>query len=292
MEPTPLTNGATHLLCLIGSPVEHSASPAIHTLSFQKLGINAVYLAFDVQPEQVGDVIDALRIMKGWDGANVTMPCKQAVIPYLDGLSPAAELMGAVNVLNKEADGRITGHNTDGAGFMTNLRKHGIQTDGARMALLGPGGAGSAILVQAALDGMARLDVFARAGGRSYRHAQELIASVSQRTACDIALHDMADREAFRTTIAASDILVNATNVGMGENCTDTPIPADFIRPGMAVADAIYLPRETQLIRDAQACGCTTIPGLGMLLEQAAESERIWYGANMPTDEIARELFG
>ena len=291
MEETQRIDGHTHLICLIGSPVDHSMSPAIHTRSFELLGINAIYLAFDVQPENAGNVIAALRVMHGWDGANVTMPCKQAVIPFLDELSPAAQLMGAVNVIKKEADGRLTGHNTDGAGFMANLRKHGVQTDGARMTLIGPGGAGSAILVQAALDGVARIDVFARVGGKSHAHAQELIANVAARTDCQIELHDLANSSELRESIASSDILVNASSVGMGEGCTDLPLPAEFIRPGMAVADAIYLPRETQLIREAKACGCTVVPGLGMLLEQAAEGERIWYGADMPTDEIARELF-
>ena len=284
-------DGHTRMICLIGSPVEHSMSPAIHTRSFEKLGINAIYLAFDVQPESAGAVVGALRIMRGWDGANVTMPCKQAVIPFLDELSPAAQLMGAVNVIKKEADGRLTGHNTDGAGFMANLRKHSVQTDGAHMTLIGPGGAGSAILVQAALDGVARIDVFARAGGKSHAHAQELIANVAARTNCQIELHDSNNSSNLRESVAQSDILVNASSVGMGEGCTDMPLPSDFIHPGMVVADAIYLPRKTQLIREAAARGCTVVPGLGMLLEQAAEGERIWYGVEMPTDEIARELF-
>lgn len=284
-------DGRTRLITLLGSPVQHSASPAIHTLSFRKLGLNAVYLAFDVQPEGLSAAIGALRIMEGWDGSNVTMPCKQAVISLLDELSPAARLMGAVNVIRKEASGRLTGHNTDGAGFMQNLLKHGANPKGAHMTLLGPGGAGSAILVQAALDGVAHIDVFAREGGASYLHARGLIARVKASASCEIELHDITDKDALLSAVAHSDILANATNVGMGETCTETPVPADMVRPGMIVADAVYLPRETQLIRDAAARGCTVVPGLGMLLQQAAEGERIWYGVDMPTDEIAAQLF-
>lgn len=291
MELIDRIDGHTRLITLVGSPVAHSASPATHTLSFEKLGMNIVYLAFDVQPDDLSSVMGALRAMRGWDGTNVTMPCKQAIIPYLDELSPAAELMGSVNVVKKESDGRLTGHNTDGAGFMQNLRKHDVKTEGARMTLMGSGGAGSAILVQAALDGMTHIDVFAREGGKSYQHARNLIDHINERADCEIDLHDFTDQDALRAAIAANDILTNATNVGMGEDCVDVPLPADMIRPSTVVADVIYLPRETQLIRNAVELGCITVPGLGMMLEQAAEGERIWYEVEMPTDEIAAQLF-
>lgn len=291
MEIINRINGRTHLLTLIGSPIEHSASPAIHTLSLRQLGMNVVYLAFDVRSDDLSTVMDAMRAMKGWDGSNVTMPCKQAIIPYLDELSIAAKLIGAVNVVRKEADGRITGHNADGVGFMNNLRKHGVNATHARMSLIGPGGAGSAILAQAALDGVDRIDVFARAGGKSHAHAQSLIARIRERTACAITLHDIADEDTLRNSIASSTILVNASSIGMGERCTDLPVPADALHADLAVADIVYLPRESQLIREAASRGCPTMPGLGMLLEQAAESERIWYDVEMPTAAIATQLF-
>ena len=157
------TNGHTRLITLIGNPTGHSLSPAIHNLSFQLLGIDAEYRAFDVDNEALGEIVDELRAADRWDGGNVTMPCKQAIIEYLDGLDEAADLIGAVNVL-KKTDGKVVGYNTDGRGFMVNLVKQGVSVPGSRMVLLGPGGAGSAILVQAALDGVAHIDVFARAG--------------------------------------------------------------------------------------------------------------------------------
>ena len=152
-------SGHTHMISLIGSPVSHSASPATHNYSFDKLGIDSIYLAFDVQPDQLAGVTAAMRSMEGWDGSNVTMPCKQAIIPYLDELDAAAELMGAVNVVKSEGD-RLIGYNSDGAGFMENLRKHGVQVEGSTFVQLGAGGAGSAILVQAALDGAKAIKVF------------------------------------------------------------------------------------------------------------------------------------
>ena len=284
------TSGRTRLITLLGNPTGHSLSPAIHSLSFQLLGIDAEYQAFDVNNDSLGEIVDELRAADRWDGGNVTMPCKQAIIKHLDGLDEAAKLIGAVNVL-KKTDGKVVGYNTDGRGFMVNLVKHGANVPGSRMVLLGPGGAGSAILVQAALDGVAHIDVFARAGGESHRHAQELAGRVRVCTSCVIELHDIADAAALKACIQDADILVNATPIGMGDGCDETPVPPDFIKPGMVVADAIYHPRETRLIIDAQAHGCNMVPGLGMLIEQAAASEAIWYGVQMPIEQIERELF-
>lgn len=283
-------SGHTHLVTLIGKPTDHSKSPITHTVSFQKLGLDAVYLAFDIENEEIPTVLGAMRAMKGWDGSSVTMPCKQAVIPHLDKLTDAAELIGAVNTIAKDGDGKLVGHNTDGAGFMENLRKHGVQVEGATMTLVGPGGAGSAILVQAALDGVEKLHVFARGGGKSYLHAQELIVKVRERTGCDVVLHALEDADDLKACIAESSILANATNVGMGEGSTDTPVPAAFLHGGLAVADSIYLPLCTQLLQDAQAVGALAINGVGMLNEQAAVAEKIWYGVDMPVDEVVAAI--
>lgn len=283
-------SGHTHLISLLGKPIRHSASPVTHSVSFEKTGVDAVYLAFEVTPEDLPDTLAAMRRMDGWDGSNVTMPNKQAVIPYLDGLSDAARLIGAVNVIQKTEDNQLIGHNTDGAGFMENLRKHGINPQGATCTLVGPGGAGSAITVQAALDGVATLHVFARENGPSYKHMQTLLDPVKEQTSCNLILHAFEDKEALAQAIAESDILINATNVGMGADCTDTPVPADLIKSGMVVADAIYFPLHTQLLQDAAAKQCQIITGIGMMNEQAAIGEKIWYDIDMPIDEVTAEL--
>lgn len=283
--------GHTHMISLIGSPIRHSASPVTHNYSFDKLGVDTVYLAFDVQPDALEGVVAAMRSMDGWDGSNVTMPCKQAIIPYLDGLSDAAELMGAVNVVKKEADGRLIGHNSDGLGFMDNLRNHGVVTEGASMVLLGAGGAGSAILVQAALDGVKTLKVFAREGGKSYRHTAELLPRVIEKTGCDVQLLPLEDAEALKAAIAEADILANSTNVGMGDESTESPVPAEYLVAGRVVADVIYHPLKTKLLADAEAAGCTIVPGIGMMVEQAAVGERVWYDVEMPSEEITEKFF-
>jgi shikimate dehydrogenase len=283
-------SGHTHLISLIGNPIRHSKSPVTHSVSFEKLGIDAVYLAFNITPEDLPDVLNAMRRMDGWDGSNVTMPCKQAILQYLDGLSDAAELMGAVNVLQKTEDGKLIGHNTDGAGFWENLLKNGVDAKDKTVTLTGPGGAGSAIWVQGALNGAKKIHIFAREGGPSYKHTLELLDAVIAKTGCDVQLHAFEDKDAMKAAIAESDILANATNVGMGDGCTDTPVPAEFIKEGMVVADAIYFPLMTQLLQNAEAKGCKVITGIGMMNEQAAVGEKIWYGVDMPIDEVTAEL--
>ena len=283
-------SGHTHLISLIGNPIRHSKSPVTHSVSFEKLGIDAVYLAFNITPEDLPDVLAAMRRMDGWDGSNVTMPCKQAIIPYLDGLSDAAELMGAVNVVQKTEDGKLIGHNTDGAGFWENLKKHGVDAEGKTVTVTGPGGAGSAIWVQGALNGAAKIHIFARENGPSYNHTLELLDAVIAKTGCDVQLHPFEDKEAMQAAVAESDILANATNVGMGADNTETPVPAEFIKEGMVVADAIYYPLMTQLLQNAEAKGCQVVTGIGMMNEQAAVGEKIWYGVDMPIDDVTAEL--
>lgn len=288
-EPERIS-GHTHMISLLGNPTHHSASPATHNLSFEHAGIDTVYLCFDTQAEDLPQIIHAMKSMDTWDGSNVTMPLKQKVVPLLDDLDDAAALMGAVNVIDCK-NGKTKGYNTDGMGFMINLRKHGVQDKGAKMTLVGCGGAGSAILVQAALDGVAAIDVFEMPSGTGHDNAATLIPKLEEKTGCKLALCDTTDKDALKASIAGADILVNSSPVGMGEDSTATPVPPEFIKEGMVVADTIYFPRETQLINDAKAKGCTVVPGLGMMIEQAAAGEKIWYGIDMDNAFIEEKLF-
>ncbi|MGI6590916.1 MAG: shikimate dehydrogenase family protein [Eggerthellaceae bacterium] len=290
MGPSVPIDGHTHLVSMIGSPVSHSVSPATHSLAYKKMGINAVFLVFDIQVEDLPKVMAAFRVMKGWDSTTVTMPCKQAIIPYLDALSPTAELAGAVNVVKKEADGRVVGYNADGPGFINNLVKNGVVVKGSTITLLGPGGAGSAILAQASLDGAKKINVFARKGGRSYENAFKLKERIENATACRINICAFEDTDALRSSIEESDILANCTNVGMGQGNTDMPIDPALIKPGMVVADVINTPRETQLLKEAKKRGCKTYGGLGMVDQQAVVADRIRFGIDIPIREIRAEL--
>ena len=151
-------SGHTGLLALIGSPVGHSGSPAMYNYSFERLGLDYVYVAFDIKVEEVADAIAAMRTFK-MRGCNVTMPCKTEVVKYMDELSPAAQIIGAVNTIVND-NGRLTGHITDGEGFVHNLKDHGIDIKGKKITVAGGGGAATAIQVQCALDGAREISIF------------------------------------------------------------------------------------------------------------------------------------
>lgn len=283
----PIT-GSTKLVGLVGSPVSHSMSPAMHTASFAHEGVDAVYLAFDVQPDQLEPIVRGFETA-GFAGYNVTMPCKTHILPFLDSLSPAAELMGAVNTV-KIVDGKSVGYNTDGEGFTANLRKLGFDPKGKCVTILGAGGAGSAIFTQLALEGAGPVQVF-NLKDAFWDLTLEKLAHLRDKTGVAISLHDLADRDDLRACIAQSDLLVNATRVGMGEDSEACLIDADMLHEGLLVGDTVYDPRETKLIRLAKERGLTVAPGLGMLLQQAALGEKAWFDIEMPTDYIEAEFF-
>lgn len=287
--------GHTKFGGLLGSPVAHSISPQMHNYSFRRLGIDCVYLCFKVQPERLGETVKTFRDL-GCFGFNLTMPCKQYVPEYLDELSPAARLTGAVNTVVNE-DGKLVGYNTDGYGFMESMRQEGFDIKGKEMTLLGAGGAASAIAVQAALDGAAKLHI-ANRRSRSWSHAEELAKVISENTLCQADVTDLEDEKTLAGKIGESYILVNATSVGMkkgdgapgGENCTPVSDRSVF-SPELVVADVIYNPRKTRLLAEAEKAGCRTFNGMYMLLYQGAEAFRLWTGQNMPVKEVKNIYF-
>ncbi len=207
-------SGKTRLLGLIGTPVEHSKSPAMYNYCFKKFGLDWAYLAFDVPREKVGEAIQAIRTLN-LRGANVTMPCKNAVIPYLDELSPAAQAIQAVNTIVNE-NGRLIGHNTDGCGYTQNLRRSGTDVCGKKIVLLGGGGAASAIAIQAALEGAKEIAVFNLKDAFWPQVEQRLEAIDQAVSGCRISLRDLEDKGALKVAIDRCDILSNATRVGDG----------------------------------------------------------------------------
>ena len=282
--------GTTRMLGLIGDPVEHSKSPAMYNYCFEKYGLDWAYLAFAVSPDKACDAIKALRTLN-MRGANVTMPCKGAVLPYLDVLTPAAKAIGAVNTIVNE-NGLLTGHNTDGFGYTENLRRHGISVAGKKIVLLGGGGAATAIAAQSALDGAAELLVF----NLKYAFWPRLEESMAKIRAaapnCRITLHDLADEETLREKIQSADILSNATRVGMAPDTEGCLIPSrEWLRKELIVTDVVYAPPETKLLHMAGEAGCLTCDGLGMLLCQGAEAFRLYSGLEMPVEEIRSLLY-
>ena len=281
--------GHTRLTGLLGSPVAHSISPLMHNRAFQALGLDYVYLCFDVGEDQLKSAVEALKLLNV-RGFNCTMPDKTRMCELADRLSPAARMIGAVNTVVNDG-GILTGHNTDGVGYIQSLAETGFSVSQKRITLLGAGGAATAICVQAALDGAASIRVFNRRG-RSWDHAQKLVDSVSQNTSCRAELFDLLDETSLKASLDDSDLLTNATPIGMVPHEGSSPIPrADFLHESLLVSDIIYNPRQTLLMRQAAERGCRTFNGLYMLLYQGAEAFRIWTGQEMPVSLIKEAYF-
>ena len=257
---------------------------------YESMGLDFVYVAFDVGLDRVEEAVQALRAL-GLRGANVTMPLKRAIVPRLDRLSPAAELAGAVNVVVNDA-GVLTGHITDGVGFMLSLSEAGVDHLGRHVAIIGAGGAGMAVAIQAALDGVGSVNLLNRRDA-FFDAAEKVAETLQRRVQCDITLEDLDDREALELAINSADILVNATPVGMKGTEDEMALPdADMLRPDLVVCDLIYVPRETRLLKEAARQGCKTVSGLGMQLYQAAPAFRMWTGHDMDVDVARQALFG
>ena len=284
-------NGHTRMLCLIGSPVGHSGSPAMYNYSFEKCGLDYAYLAFDVKEDETKKAIDALRLLNV-RGFNITMPCKTKALACCDELSKEAELIGAVNTVVNE-DGKLIGYNTDGRGWVRSLKEAGVDIHGKKMTIAGSGGAATSIEITSALEGLRELTIFARKSSASFANAKHTVEKIrSAVEECKVNLYDIADREGFAREIADSDIFTNATSVGMKPHEDQTLIddPAMF-HPGLVVSDVVYNPRKTKLLEDAEKAGCKIVPGIGMLLWQGAEAFKLYTGKEMPAHEVEEKYF-
>ena len=283
-------SGHTGLVALIGSPVGHSGSPAMHNYSFQRLGLDYAYVAFDVKVEETKAAIEAMRTLK-IRGYNVTMPCKMEAAKYVDALSPAAQIIGAVNTIVND-DGKLTGYITDGEGFVNNLKDHGIDIRGKKITVAGGGGAATAIQVQCALDGAREISIFNIKDAffvRTLQTAEKIKKAVPEIV---VNVYDIADTERMTEEITSSDIFANATIVGMKpmENESVVKDLAAF-RPGLVVCDAVYNPEETRLLREAKEAGCTCVGGKGMLLWQGVAAFKLYTGMDMPVEEVKEKFF-
>jgi shikimate dehydrogenase len=277
--------GTTGLLGLIGSPVGHSGSPAMYNFSFQYHNLDYAYMAFDIKEDQVPAALDAMRLFK-MRGCNVTMPCKNEVAKHMDELSPAARIIGAVNTIVNE-DGKLIGHITDGIGFVRNLKENGEEVKGKKLVVLGAGGAATAIQVQCALDGAKAISIFNPDDpflARAHSTAEKLKKEVPE---CEVNVYCLDDQDKLKEEIASADILVNATLAGMKPHDDLTLITDKSVfRSDLVVADVVYNPAETRLIKEAKEAGCKkAIGGSGMLLWQGAAAYQLYTGLEMPTAE-------
>lgn len=276
-------SGTTGLFTLLGSPVGHSGSPAMYNFSFQKQGLDYAYMAFDVKKDQMPQAVDALRLFKV-RGSNVTMPCKTIAASLVDDLSPAAKIIGAINVIVND-NGKLTGHITDGIGFVRNLKENGVDVKGKKLVVLGAGGAATALQVQSALDGAKAISIFNQ-DDDFYKNAEETKSKINKaKPEVEVNVYPLADQAKLKSEIEDADILVNATIVGMKPMDGKSLVDKSFLRKDLVVADTVYNPLKTKLIEDAESLGCTTAPGKGMLLWQGAAAYTLFTGKEMPTKE-------
>jgi shikimate dehydrogenase len=278
--------GKTRICGLIGDPVDHTMSPAMHNAAYRQMGLDYVYVPFRVKPENLGKAIDGMRAFN-IRGLNVTIPHKVAVIPFLDKLDPLAEKIGAVNTIVND-NGVLTGYNTDAAGFLRALLERGIEPRGKKALVLGAGGASRAVSLMLADSGTERLIILNRAEELDW--AYELAGSISQLYNMDAKAGEL-NRESLESVMERIDIsiLVNATSVGMTPDDDKTPVDADLLKPGMAVFDVVYNPLKTRLLGDAEAAGAETISGIEMLVWQGVLAFEKFTGQEAPPDLMRNE---
>lgn len=262
----------------MGQPVAGNPTQFMIERAFVDAGLDWRYLTLEVPPEDLPAAIAGMRAM-GFKGANFTIPHKVAVIEHLDELSEAAELMGAVNCVNR-VDDKLVGENTDGKGFVESLREH-LDPRGKQIVILGAGGAARAIAVELGLSGAEAITIV----NRTEQRGRELVTLLQERLKIDAQLvHLNGDYVIPEST----DVFINATSIGLGDPDARAPLELDSLRPPLLVADVIFNPPETHLLREAKARGCTTLDGLGMLVNQGMIGFRIWSGVE-PNAQVMRE---
>ncbi len=281
-------SGTTRLYCLLGYPAKHSVSPFIHNTAFRLLSMDCRYLAFEVPPEKLEDAVKGLLALDA-GGFNLTMPHKKKILPLLDGLSEDASLSGSVNTVVNEG-GLLTGHTTDGIGYVASLRANDFEPYGKEIVILGSGGAAESIITRLALEKAGSITILKR-NNPTMEGTRTFAEKIEKHTGTPVTVVPMEDMSEMRSRIENSQLLINATSVGMAPNESASLVPADFLFPELFVSDIIYHPRETKLLSDAKKTGCRILGGLPMLLHQAAESFRLWTGTAMPLDVMPESLF-
>jgi shikimate dehydrogenase len=266
------------IVAVFGQPVAGNPTQYMMEKAFVDIGLDWRYLTLEVAPAALGDAIRGMRAM-GFRGCNLTIPHKVEVIQYLDRTSEAATLMGAVNCVNRVGS-ELVGENTDGKGFVQSLRD---VTDpaGKNVVILGAGGAARAIAVEVALAGAATLTVVNRAESRG----SELAALVNDRVKVPA---QFVRWEGDYRVSPETEVVINATSIGLGDAEARVPLAVETLEPDMVVADVIFNPPETRLLRDARGRGCQTLDGLGMLVNQAVIGFKIWTGRDA-SPQVMRE---
>jgi shikimate dehydrogenase len=288
MNTAPIT-GKTTIVGLIGWPTGHSVSPNMHNAAFAALGLDWRYVPLPVATDpttRIGEAVAGLRAL-GLRGANVTVPHKQAVMPYLDQLTAAASVIGAVNTIIVQPDGCLLGDNTDAPGFIADLRDNYVDPQDKRVLILGAGGSARAIVYGLATAGAGSITV----ANRTRKRANELVATLQPRVV-NCPLYTCAFPDDLPAVASESDLIINCTSLGMTPNVETIPWRSELpFRPDQAVYDLVYNPRQTRLLAQATRDGARSIGGIGMLVWQGAIAFERWTGIAPPVD-VMRQAIG
>jgi shikimate dehydrogenase len=275
----------TKFIILLGNPLGHSISPAMHNRVFEKLGLDYCYLPVQVEPQNLETVFAGLSKMNV-AGFNVTIPHKINIIEHLDRLDPLAATIGAVNTICIK-DGKTTGHNTDGEGFIRTLEEEGeVSVPGKKIFLLGGGGAARSIAMTLAYRGAEMIFIC----NRTLAKAEALAAEINKKIRNCAKAVPMLNEQVLKT-IQSCDILVNSTNVGMHPRQDVLPLSEDFLFSHLVVADIVYNPHTTKLLATAKARGCRIVHGLGMLIYQGAAGFKLWTGIDPLISEMTEVAY-
>jgi shikimate dehydrogenase len=272
----------TQLCGLLGNPVDHSLSPAIHNAAFEELGLNFAYLAFPV--EDLENAIRGIRALGHIRGFSVTIPHKVSIMPLLDSVETTAKHIGSVNTIIKDR-GMLVGSNTDASGALQALRQGGVDLAGQRVVMLGSGGAARAIAFGLCMEGnIGHLTLL----GIDDQERSALATDLKAKTGISIT-DDQLNASTLGPALADSDLLIHCTPIGMHPKIEESCVPKELLHPGLTVMDIVYNPLNTQLLQDAQAAGCRTIQGIEMFLHQAVGQFELWTGESAPV-EIMRTV--
>jgi shikimate dehydrogenase len=273
-------SGKTSVYGVIGDPIEHTLSPAMLNAAFCALGLDSVFLAFKVAPTEVENALRGMRSL-GIRGLNVTMPHKNAVIPYLDEVDETAKLLGSVNTIFND-EGRLRGFSTDGVGAHRALERNGASLAGKKLVLIGAGGAAKAIAFTLAKE-VKELVLLDRTPAKTSTLAEAINQKFHKK-----ATAGPLSPSTIQKSLQTADILINATSVGMHPNEAQSPVKPEWLKPDLVVMDIVYNPLETKLAKDAKAAGSRVVSGMEMLIYQGAASFEIWTGKSAPVEVMRK----
>jgi len=277
-----MPSASTMVLGVIGCPVEHSLSPAMHMAAIAALGLDATYLAFHVEPAGLRDAIAGMRAL-GIRGLNATIPHKDALVPLMDELDHSALAAGCVNTVTNE-QGRLVGSSTDGPGFLRSLAEEGVCLDGGRVVVAGSGGSARAIAFALGRS-VASLHLAAR-----NEAARESLAEALAQRGIAVSTGNLLP-SGLGAALRDASALVNTTPLGMWPETTGCiPVDPESLRQGLIVVDIVYTPQPTRLLRIAREAGCRTLGGVGMLVHQGAIAFERWTGRAAPVTAMRAAL--